>query len=164
MEAKMRRVGLVAALAFALAATAQCAPVRADPFESYNPNLISDCVATAGTGEAAVRACLGAGATPCIAADGSSTMSYMLCWDHEATTWRELIERAANDMSTRHSYRDPQRLTSANAAWETWAEAECEYWAWEEGGGSGGQVDRARCHARVNADRAITLIAASAPQ
>ena len=139
-----------------------CAPVQADPFESYNPDLINACVTAAGVDETALHACLGAGATPCIAADGPSTMSYMLCWDREATQWREIIERATNDMTTRHGYRDPQRLAAANTAWEAWAEAECEYWAWEEGGGSGEQVDRARCQARLNADRAIALIVAAA--
>jgi hypothetical protein len=161
MEAKMRRVGLIAALVLALTATAQCAPVSADPFESYNPDFVNDCVASGGTDEATLRACLGAGATPCIEADGSSTMSHVRCWDHEATTWNELIERATTDMATRHTYRDPQRLAAANTAWAAWAEAECEYWAWEEGGGVGEQVDRARCQARVNADRAITLIRAA---
>ena len=157
----MRRVGLVAALAFALVATANCAAVRADPFESYNPDFVNDCVAAAGADEAALRACLGAGARPCIEAEGSSTMSDVLCWDREATTWSELIERATNDMATRHTYRDPQRLAAANTAWTAWAEAECEYWAWEEGGGSGEQVDRVQCEARVSADRAITLIVAA---
>jgi len=155
----MGRVGVVAALAFA--AIAQCAPVRADPFESYNPDLIGGCVAAAGTDEAALRACYGAGASPCIAADGSTTNSYILCWSHEAGTWRELIQRAMTERNARYSYRDPQRLAAADAAWEAWAEAECEYWAWEEGGGVGEIVDRAECRARVNADRAIALIRAA---
>ncbi|HYD74312.1 MAG TPA: lysozyme inhibitor LprI family protein [Candidatus Binatia bacterium] len=150
-----------AAIVLALAVLT-CAPGHADPFESYNPDFVGDCVAAAGADESVLRACLGAGATPCIAAEGSSTMSYVLCWDREATTWREMIERAANDTTTRHGYRDPQRLAAANTAWEAWAEAECEYWAWEEGGGVGEQVDRARCQARVNAERAITLMVAAA--
>jgi hypothetical protein len=162
MEAKMRRVGLVAALAFALAVIAQCAPVRADPFESYNPAFVNGCVAAAGADQEALRRCIGVGAEPCIVADGSATMSHVLCWDHEAGTWRELMQRATETMNTRHTYRDPQRLADANKAWETWAEAECEYWAWEVGGGTGEQVDRAHCQARVSAARAITLIAAAA--
>jgi hypothetical protein len=164
MEAKMRRVGLVAALAFALAATAQCAPVRADPFESYNPSLVTECVAGAGADSDSLHRCIGAGATPCIQADGQTTSSLVLCWSHESDTWRELMARATESMNTRHTYRDPHRLAAANASWEAWAEAECEYWAWEQGGGVGEQVDRVRCHARVTAERAIALIAASAPQ
>ena len=74
----MRRVGLIAALAFALVATAQCAPVRADPFESYNPDFVNACVAGAAADEATLHACLGAGARPCIEAEGSSTMSDVL--------------------------------------------------------------------------------------
>ena len=57
MEAKMRRVGLAAAVAFAFVATAQCAPARADPFESYNPDFVNDCVAGAAADEAALHAC-----------------------------------------------------------------------------------------------------------
>jgi uncharacterized protein YecT (DUF1311 family) len=158
----MRRVGIVAALVFALVATAQCAPVQADPFESYNPEFINRCVSGAGADRTALGACLGVGATPCIAAEGSSTMAYMLCWDHEATQWRDVWQSTTRDMNTRLTYRDPQRLAAANTAWEAWAEAECEYWAWEEGGGSGEQVDRARCYARLNAERAATLISALA--
>jgi hypothetical protein len=157
-EAKMRRLGIVACLAFALAAITQ--PVRADPFESYNAALVPACVASAGADSTALQACVGSGATPCIAAEGASTMAYALCWDHEATTWREVVTRASTDLSTRQSYRDPERLAAANTAWEAWAEAECNYWAWEEGGGAGEQVDRARCHARLAAERATALITA----
>ncbi len=153
----MLRAAIV--LAFVVLA---CSPVRADPFESYNPDFVQTCVTAAGVDPDALRRCVGAGAEPCIVADGSATMSHVLCWDHEATTWNELIERATYDIATRHTYRDPQRLAAANAAWEAWAAAECEYWAWEDGGGVGEQVDRARCHARINADRAITLMVASA--
>lgn len=154
----MRRLTLVVGLMFALAATAR--PVSADPFESYNAELVPACVSSAGVEEAALRQCIGAAATPCIAAEGASTMAYMLCWDHEATTWRELVTRASSDLSARQSYRDPARLAAANAAWEMWQESECDYWAWEEGGGSGEQVDRARCYARISAERAIALITA----
>jgi len=162
MEAKMRRVGLMAALALALVATAQCAPVRADPFDSYNPDLVGGCVAGAGAAEEALRRCIGAGATPCIAADGGATSSHVLCWSHEGDTWRGFMNGAISELNMR-AYRDAQRLATANAAWEAWAEAECDYWAWEEGGGSGEQVDRVRCQARVTAERAITLIAAATP-
>jgi uncharacterized protein YecT (DUF1311 family) len=158
-EAKMRRVGLVAALALASAAFAQLA--HADEFESYNPDFVQTCAEGAGADQAALHRCIGVGATACIQADGGATMSHVLCWSREAETWRELMNGAISDLNTR-AYRDAERLAAANAAWETWAEAECDYWAWEEGGGAGEQVDRARCLARVTAERAITLIAARA--
>lgn len=111
-----------AAIVLALVGLA-CAPVQADPFEAYNRDLVGECVSGAGADEGAPRVCLGAGATPCIAADGSSTFSHALCWDHEATTWNELIQRAANDVTTRHNHRGLQRLAAANAAWAAWAQA-----------------------------------------
>jgi uncharacterized protein YecT (DUF1311 family) len=158
----MRRVGFMAALTFASAAIAPCAPVRADEFESYRAEPVQACVENAGADLDALRRCIGAGAGPCIEADGAATSSHVLCWSHEADDWRARMQRAADHLNMHHTYRDPQRLAAANAAWEAWAEAECEYWAWEEGGGVGEQVDRARCAAHVTAERTITLIAAGA--
>jgi uncharacterized protein YecT (DUF1311 family) len=63
-------------------------------------------------------------------------------------------------LNTGQPSRDPLRLERANAAWNAWAEAECEYWAWEEGGGSGEQVDRVQCLAQITAARTISLLVA----
>jgi uncharacterized protein YecT (DUF1311 family) len=158
MEAKMRRVGLIAALALAWAA--QWSPVRADPFESYREESLLNCVAPALNDADALRRCIGAGANPCIVADGSATSSHVLCWSHEADSWRALMQQAIGELKTGQTSRDPQRLERANAAWNAWAEAECEYWAWEEGGGSGEQVDRVQCLAQMTAERAISLLVA----
>jgi uncharacterized protein YecT (DUF1311 family) len=152
-----------AAAALVLAMSmAHCAPVGADEFESYEPQRVESCLESAGVAEEVLRQCIGAGARPCIEAEGGATHGYVLCWSHEAGTWQSRLERAARDLNERHADRDPQRLAAANAAWQAWADAECEYWAYEEGGGVGEQVDRARCIARVTAERAIDLIVASA--
>ncbi len=75
--------------------------------------------------------------------------------------WEHLAP-AALRLSTTQPHHSAERLQAANEAWSAWAEKECDYWAWEEGGGVGEQVGRVRCHARVTADRAITLIVAAA--
>jgi uncharacterized protein YecT (DUF1311 family) len=150
------------ALTLAVLSFAANSSAFADPFESPRPDLLRACVAEAGAERSAVMACLGASAHPCVATEGGATMGYMLCWDAEATTWRELIAEASAALTTQMSYRSPEQLAAANEAWSRWADAECEYWAWEEGGGVGEQVDRARCHARVSAERVAALLEAGA--
>lgn len=153
----MLRVVVVMALA-----VLACTPVRADEFESFNPAPLDACIAAAANDRAALRACLGAGARPCIEAEGGVTHGYVLCWSSEADAWRARMTGASAYLANYVSYRDPQRLAAANAAWEAWAQAECEYWAYEEGGGVGEQVDRVECLAEVTAERAIDLIMAAA--
>jgi uncharacterized protein YecT (DUF1311 family) len=138
-----------------------CATADADPLPA-DPALLHACVAGANTEHAALEQCRGVVANPCIAEEGPSTMSTVLCWSAEAEAWEDVIARATARLNETQSYRDPARLARANEAWDAWAEAECEYWAWEEGGGSGEQVDRVECAARVTADRAIALLEAQA--
>lgn len=138
-----------------------CASPRAEADSiAAQPEVLRACVAAAGTTADTLQQCVGASARPCIVAEHGGVMAEVLCWSAEADTWREIIADATQQLQRLHPYRDPARLAAANAAWEEWAEAECNYWAWEEGGGSGEQVDRVRCHARVSADRAIALIGA----
>lgn len=153
----MLRAGVVVALALMA-----CAPVRADEFESYNPTYVATCMESAGAAGDAMRQCIGAGARPCVEAEGGATNGYLLCWGREADDWQARMNAATAHLNTTRTYRDPARLDNANKAWEEWAAAECEYWAYEEGGGVGEQVDRARCITRVTAERAITLIEAGA--
>lgn len=143
---------------------AACATPRADadPFEAARPEHLRTCVERAGVSREALAQCVGALARPCVSEDGGATSSEVLCWSAEAHAWRVLDAQAQTRLQQAQTYRDPARLAAANAAWEAWADAECEYWAWEEGGGSGEQVDRARCHARVSAARAIDLMLATA--
>lgn len=148
------------ALTLALASFVACACASADPFESPRPDLLRACVDEAGARRDAVMRCVGVSANPCIATEGGATMGHVLCWGAETNTWRDLMAEATAALDAHLTYRDRARLAAANQAWAQWAETECEYWAWEEGGGSGEQVDRARCQARISAERAATLLAA----
>lgn len=156
----MRQLCIACALALTACATPQA---HADPgVVQANTERLTACVGSAGADRTALEACKGVAAQACIEAEGGATMAHVLCWDSEATAWRELMSAATTRLAASASYRDATRLDAANAAWASWAEAECEYWAWEVGGGVGEQVDRVRCAARVSADRAITLIIADA--
>jgi hypothetical protein len=140
-----------------------CAAAHADTdVVQFNREQLTTCVASAGADRTALEACKGVTAQACIDAEGGVSMAHTLCWDFEAGAWREMVTAATARLAISASYRDGARLTAANEAWANWAETECEYWAWEVGGGVGEQVDRARCAARVSADRAITLIIADA--
>jgi uncharacterized protein YecT (DUF1311 family) len=150
---------LAVALALVLS-MASFAPARADELESYRPGLLISCVDAAGRDRAALRSCVGTAANSCIEQEGAATMAYVLCFSAEADTWRTLMDAAAARLNAEQSYRDPNRLANATKAWESWMEAECEYWGWQEGGGSGEQVDRVSCAAGLTAERAISLIAA----
>lgn len=148
--------GLTVAIVF----IAACAGARADELPA-RPELLTACIAEAGADRAALEACQGVVANDCIAAEGPSTMSVVLCWSAESDAWDVALIRASTQVNERWAGKDPLRLANANQAWSAWREAECEYWAWEEGGGSGEQVERVQCAARVTADRAIALILAS---
>lgn len=150
----LRAVSVVALMLMA------CAPVRADEYEAYDGALLADCLSGAGAEADAMRRCIGVSARACIDAEGGATNAYVLCWAKEADDWRTRIDVASAHLNAAHTYRDPQRLAAANAAWDAWLDAECEYWAYEQGGGVGEQVDRARCTAERTAERAISLIVA----
>lgn len=153
-------------LVFALAvAGAACAtpPASADPFESAQPQLLDGCLQSAGASRDALQQCVGVVANPCIATDGAATSSYVLCWSAESDAWNTHLTQATARLNETQESRSPSRLADANKEWAAWRDAECEYWAWEEGGGSGEQVDRARCHAQLTADRTISLLTADSP-
>ncbi|UPT64401.1 MAG: lysozyme inhibitor LprI family protein [Hyphomonadaceae bacterium JAD_PAG50586_4] len=147
----------ICALALIIAASAT--PTAADTMETH-PEALRACVLAPDATREALQQCGGAQARPCIEAEGGGTMSEALCWNAEAETWNALITEATNALTERASYRDPNRLKRANTTWAAWADAECEYWAWEEGGGSGEQVERVTCAARLRAHRAIDLMLA----
>ncbi|MGD9981458.1 MAG: lysozyme inhibitor LprI family protein [Hyphomonadaceae bacterium] len=154
----MRQLYIACALALIACASLQ-AHADSDVVQASAERLTA-CVASAGADRAALEQCKGVAAQACIEAEGGVTMAHVLCWDSEASGWREMMAVAATRLAVSASYRDAARLDAANAAWASWAEAECEYWAWEVGGGVGEQVDRVRCAAHISADRAITLIIA----
>ncbi len=145
-----------AILAFALFSACLATPADADPLDS-RPDELRQCISAGGAEREALTQCLGAQATPCIENEGGGTMAEALCWNAEAETWRAAIDEATAALTSRISYRDPARLNAANNAWFAWAEAECDYLSWEEGGGSGEQVDRVRCAAGLHAERVIAL-------
>lgn len=145
---------LLMALAFVV--TSLPAVAAADPLDS-RPDELMACVSASAAERDALVQCIGAQAFPCIEREGASTMAEVLCWSAEAETWRTIITEATTALSAQAAYRDPARLATANTAWFAWAEAECDYLSWEEGGGSGEQVDRVRCAAGLQAERAIAL-------
>jgi uncharacterized protein YecT (DUF1311 family) len=146
---------LVLALALASCSTP---PAQADDMID-NPEAIATCVAAANGERAALEACRGAIARPCFAQHGPGTMSDVLCWSAEGDAWNREIATAIERLNQHTEGRDPARLAAAQAAWQAWRDAECEYWAWEEGGGSGEQVVRAQCAVDATIDRAINLLA-----
>src|SRR5688572_26523633 len=111
----MRVAGFVIVAALAACATPQHA--AADPFEAAHPELLRGCVEDAGVERAALEACVGALARPCVAEDGGATSSHVLCWSAEHDVWRALISEAEAQMNARESAKDPARLAAANAAW-----------------------------------------------
>ncbi len=86
-------------------------------------------------------------------------MSDVLCRSAEADIWEVLIAEA----TTRITAADPvdgELLNASSRLWTQWREAECNYRAYECGGGSGEQHDRIVCHLDLTVARAIDLIAA----
>lgn len=149
----------LALLALALPSCATPAAQADDLID--NPEAIATCVARANGERAALETCRGAIERPCREQNGPNTMSDVLCASAEADAWDREIAKAIERRTQSPEGHDPARLAAAQAAWETWRDAECDYWAWEEGGGSGEQVVRAACAVDASADRAINLLANS---
>lgn len=85
-------------------------------------------------------------------------MTDVLCRSAEADVWQALIDETTTRVTAADSV-DGELLASANQAWTQWREAECSYRAYEFGGGSGEQSDRAVCHLDLTSLRAIDLLA-----
>jgi uncharacterized protein YecT (DUF1311 family) len=148
---------LLFALAFTLAACATLT-ARADPLPA-DPQLLRTCVTQAGEDRAVLARCNGVVARACIEAEGGpNAMSDVLCRSAEAGIWQALID----EETTRITAADPvdgELLASANQAWTQWRAAECNYRAYEYGGGAGEQYDRVVCDLDLASARAIDLIA-----
>lgn len=142
--------------ALALACGGHATPARADPLQA-SPEFLTTCVAGAGEDRTALEACRGSVARPCIDAEGQGYHSDVLCWSAEAEAWRSLIETTTVHIEAADADKGA-RLRPANTAWEAWLDAECNYRAYEFGGGSGEQVDRVRCAADLTTSRAIDLL------
>ena len=140
--------------ALALLASACATPMaRADTL-SADPQILRGCALDAG------KECVGLITRHCVAEEGgSNAMTDVLCRSGEADAWQALID----ENTARIAAADPvdgELLVAANQAWTQWREAECNYRAYEYGGGSGEQHDRIACQLRLTATRAIDLITA----
>src|SRR5262245_7944550 len=102
-EAKMWR-----GVALALVVVAACVGARADELPA-RPELLTACIAEAGNDRTALEACQGLIANDCIATEGLSTSSTVLCWSAESDAWDAVIGRASTQMSERWTYKDPMR-------------------------------------------------------
>lgn len=144
------------ALAFVLTACAT-PPASADPIAA-DPQLAQTCVARADNDYAALERCNGIVANACIEAEGPSTMALTLCWSAEYDVWRQMIETSTARIESDDAEKGV-RLRRANEAWQAWLDAECDYFSYEFGGGSGEQVERAQCGVVLAHRRAIDLLA-----
>lgn len=146
------------ALAFALTACAT-PTAHADPLP-IDLSILRTCVAQAGQDRAALEQCRGLITQACIEAEGgSNSFSDVLCRSGESDSWSILLYERAIQIAAADP-EDGRLLEAANLAWEQWREAECNYRAYEYGGGSGEQFDRAVCDLDLTSARAIDLILA----
>jgi uncharacterized protein YecT (DUF1311 family) len=150
----MRRLLLACALVLTACATSQA---HADPLPA-DPELIRTCVTQAREERAALQLCPGVVTRACVESEGGpNAMSDVLCRSAEADIWQALIDQATMRITAADPV-DGELLAAANASWTRWREAECEYRAYEYGGGSGEQYDRVVCHLDLTSARAIDLI------
>lgn len=149
---------LIFALAFA--ATACATPhANADTMQ-VDPQILRTCVAQAGQDRAALSQCVGLVTRACVEAEGgSNSMTDVLCRSGEADVWTTIIEERTASITTADPV-DGNLLATSSQAWETWRDVECEYRAYEYGGGAGEQYDRIVCYLDLTSERAISLITA----
>lgn len=151
----MRRLLLACASVLSACATPQAC---ADPLPA-DPELIRTCVTRAGEDRSALQQCKGIVTRDCIEAEGGpNSMSDVLCRSAEADIWQALIDESTARIAEADPV-DGALLAAANTSWSLWRQAECEYRAYEYGGGTGEQHDRVVCHLDLTSARAIDLIA-----
>ena len=98
--------------------------------------------------ETGLTACIGQMADDCIAAGAAEPT---LCRDREAAAWGQIIDR---EVARIDGLGDPA-FARAQGLWSGWRDGEC---AWAQG--QGGLAAKVDCLLALNADRAITLMAA----
>lgn len=131
---------------------------NADPLAAES-QLLRGCVTQAGQDRAALAQCVGLVTRACVEAEGGpNAMSDVLCRSAEADIWQTLVDETTARIATADAV-DGELLGAANQSWAQWREAECNYRAYEFGGGSGEQYDRIVCHLNLTSARAIDLIA-----
>lgn len=133
------------------------APAHADPDESeaFIANVAA-CIAAAADDEAAVSACRGAAANPCLDAAGGITHYMVMCFSAEADAWGAVMEAAAARLAARAD--TATALAETQTAWRAYVESECGYRVVRWGEGPGARVERAACYAQLYADRALALL------
>lgn len=156
----MRRVGLVAALAFAFQVTpvsAQIERQRALLDSGAWQEALEVCVEAADSSRPALNECKGTLFGQCVeGAGGDTTAGMVRCYDGETSAWTALLDAAM----VRARAREDRAffLVRSQEAWRAWRQAECRYQASYYEGGSLARVLAASCFAELTADRAIALI------
>jgi len=146
------------ALAFVLTACASPS-AHADVLQA-DARILESCVAQAGADRAALQQCVGVMTRACVeAGGGSNSFSDVLCRSAESLAWQAIVDARTEQISAADP-EDGQLLAAANGQWVNWRDAECEYRAYEYGGGSGQQFDRVTCDLELSSSRAIDLILA----
>jgi len=132
------------------------ANAQSDPVEGHSEGSLATCLDEANGDRAAVRACVGAAAWPCIDEGQGATMMRSLCWSGEATWWQGRTEEVAAQLAVRDSERSAS-LDASTTAFEAFADRECAYRGAAFGGGTGAQPAMAECAAVLWAERYIML-------
>lgn len=131
---------------------------HADPDESdvYIPNVAA-CIAAAADDEAALRACRGAAANPCLEAAGGITHYMVMCFSAEARGWGDAMDGAFARLAAARP-ETASALQEAHTAWEGYRDSECSYRVARWGEGSGARVELAACYNQLTTDRALALL------
>jgi uncharacterized protein YecT (DUF1311 family) len=149
---------IIFALAFVLSACATPS-ANADVLQS-DPDILGACIAQARQDRAALEQCKGLMTRACVEAEGgTNAYTDVLCRSDEMLAWESIAPERTEAIALADPV-DGELLAAANDKWQDWREAECNYRAYEYGGGSGEQYDRAVCYVDLTAARAIDLITA----
>lgn len=124
---------------------------EADPYSS----ALLQCMDSARSDAAALRACKDTAAAPCIEALGT-TNGMVLCISNETAIWEELIESHLQRLNT-VSPENAEQLAAAQRAWRSYSQMQCGYRVALWGEGTGARVELASCYEDMAVERAITL-------
>jgi len=135
---------------------APVAPASAD-VDAIEAAPIVACVSAADGDAAALRACRGAIAQPCLDSDsGYTTYGMVMCFSAEAEAWESVINDALERLAAAGPDLAPS-LAASQEAWRAYRDAECSYRVNRWGEGSGGRVALAACIADLSVERGIAL-------
>lgn len=145
-------------------ALAACAPVNVPVAQAQEDmpiaaaeiaEVIGPCMRQARS-RAEMEQCKRSVVTPCLRepANADSTMGLVGCYEREGIEWRSLL-----DIHVQLESEGPRakQFIAAQAAWEAWLAAECNYQRADATAGSGEQVAQLGCDLDLTADRVIAL-------